>query len=77
MFGLSFLCKELAVVMFGATWLYLIVKRTGCWKQLLFVAVTFAVAFCGLWLYDIVYHPFVAGAVIENPVFIRALLVRR
>jgi hypothetical protein len=67
MFGLSFLCKELAVVMFGATLVYLIVKRVGKWRILWFTGVGFLVAFLGLWIYDLVWGPS-SAVVISNPV---------
>jgi predicted membrane-bound dolichyl-phosphate-mannose-protein mannosyltransferase len=38
MFGLSFLCKELAVMLFVATLVYLAVKKTPFWKLLCFIS---------------------------------------
>ena len=67
-FGLSFLCKELGVLMFTATWLYLAIKKTGRWKQLFFVAIAFMVAFGGIWTYDLTFHPASANQPVTNPV---------
>jgi 4-amino-4-deoxy-L-arabinose transferase-like glycosyltransferase len=68
MFGLSFLCKELAVIMFAVTWIYLIIKKTNRWRQLFFVGVAFAVAFGGMWIYDIVFQPKTATETLVNPI---------
>jgi 4-amino-4-deoxy-L-arabinose transferase-like glycosyltransferase len=67
LFGLSFLCKELAVVMFGATLIYLLFSKVGKWKLLFFTGVGFAVAFFGLWIYDLVWNLYGAYG-ITNPV---------
>ena len=68
MFGLSFLCKELAVMLFVATFLFLAIKKVSVWKLLWFGAVGFLVAFFGLWLFEIAYHPMIDGVWVSNPV---------
>jgi len=68
MFGLSFLCKELAVLIFLPTLIYFLVKKTSGWKMLWFCAVGFIVAFFGMWLFDLVYHPVIDGVWLSNPV---------
>lgn len=68
MFGLSFLCKELAVLMFLVTWVYIAFKKVKWFRQLFFVGLAFMVALSGIWIYDVVYQPVVADAVITNPV---------
>jgi 4-amino-4-deoxy-L-arabinose transferase-like glycosyltransferase len=67
LFGLSFLCKELTVVMFGATLIYLLIIKVGKWKLLFLSGVGFAVAFFGLWLYDLGWNLYGAYG-ISNPV---------
>ena len=57
MFGLSFLCKELAVLMFLPMLIYLVVQKTGKWKLVFFGGIAFVVAFFGVWLFDLVYQP--------------------
>ncbi len=66
-FGLGFLCKELALIMFLATAVFLFYKKVP-WKKLaVFGAVAVVVAVGGVWLYDLAYQP-VAGAVaVSNP----------
>lgn len=67
LFGLSFLAKEVAVLMFGATLIYLLIKRVGVWNILFFGGVGFAVAFGGVWFYDLVWGP-TSSVIISNPV---------
>jgi 4-amino-4-deoxy-L-arabinose transferase-like glycosyltransferase len=67
LFGLSFLCKELAVVMFGATLVYLAVTKVGKWRLLWFAGVAGLVAFFGLWIYDLGWNLSAAYG-ITNPV---------
>jgi predicted membrane-bound dolichyl-phosphate-mannose-protein mannosyltransferase len=66
-FGLCFLCKELAVLMFGVTLLYLVFQRVSWRKLLPFCGVAVAVAFVGVWLYDLVFQPFAGDVAITNP----------
>lgn len=67
-FALSFLCKELAVLMFLATLFYLYFKRAKG-KQILFLfIVAFFISLLGLWIYDLIYMPTVNGVIIHNPV---------
>jgi 4-amino-4-deoxy-L-arabinose transferase-like glycosyltransferase len=68
MFGLSFLCKELAVVVFVPALIYLVVKKVNVWKILWFSAVGFLVAFFGLWIFELVYRPMIDGVLISDPV---------
>ena len=68
MFGLGFLCKELAVLVFAATFIYLASRRIGVWKLLWFGAVGFLAAFFGLWLFELVYQPLVQGVLVGNPI---------
>jgi hypothetical protein len=68
MFGLSFLCKELAVLVFAASFIFLVVKRVNVWRLVWFGAVGFLVAFFGLWLFELVYQPVIGGVVIGNPI---------
>ena len=68
MFGLSFLCKELAVLMFLPMLIYLVVQKTGKWKLVFFGGVAFVVAFFGVWLFDLVYQPVIGGVGVVNPV---------
>ena len=68
MFGLGFLCKELAVLVFAATFVFLVVKKVSVWKLVWFGAVGFLVAFFGLWLFELVYRPMIDGVLVANPV---------
>ena len=68
MFGLSFLCKELAVLMFGATFLFLVVKKVGGWRILFHSMLAFSVGFFGIWIYDLIYKPVVQGVALSNPI---------
>ncbi|MFA5366104.1 MAG: glycosyltransferase family 39 protein [Candidatus Bathyarchaeia archaeon] len=66
-FGLGFLCKELALIMFLVAGVYLFVKRVHWRKLFLFGGVFFAVSLLGVWLYDLVFMPVAGGVVISNP----------
>jgi len=68
LFGLSFLCKELALFMFVPTLIYLLVTRVKGFRVLWFAAVGFLVAFFGMWLFELVYQPVIEGVLVSNPV---------
>jgi hypothetical protein len=68
MFGLSFLCKELAVMVFVPTLIYLIIKKVNVWKLFWFCAVGFLVSFFGLWLFELVYRPMIGGVLVSDPI---------
>ena len=67
LFGLGFLCKEVAIVFAGAAFIYLIIKHVGIKKifppAIIFVSVILA----GLGIYDFFLHQTVYGVTITNP----------
>ena len=65
-FALSFLCKELAILMFTATLLYLIKQKIGKWRIIFFSTVAFTTSFVGLWIYDLTYGSAI-GTILSNP----------
>ena len=67
LFGLCFLCKELAVLMFGAVLLYLFVMKVPWKKLVVFSGLAVAVAFFGVWIYDLIFVPIAGGVVIGDP----------
>ena len=67
LFGLSFLCKELAVLMFLVTLVYLFYLKVSWRKLFVFGGVGVAVAFIGVWIYDLIYMPVAGGFLITNP----------
>jgi dolichyl-phosphate-mannose-protein mannosyltransferase len=67
LFGLAFLCKELAVLMFGVTLLFLVFQRVSWRKLLTFCVVAVVVALGGVWIYDLTFQPMAGEVVITNP----------
>ena len=67
LFGLGFLCKELALVFFAATLIYLLVKHVGFKKILPLIAVFVVICFVGVQVYDVFYQQTVYGVTITNP----------
>lgn len=57
MFGLSFLCKELAVLMFLATLFYLYLRRIKAKSLIIQFITSFSISILGLWIYDLIYLP--------------------
>jgi 4-amino-4-deoxy-L-arabinose transferase-like glycosyltransferase len=68
LFGLSFLCKEVAICFVGAAFVYLLVKKVSI-RKLFPASITFvAVCFIGLGIYDFFYQQTVYGVTITNPI---------
>jgi 4-amino-4-deoxy-L-arabinose transferase-like glycosyltransferase len=68
MFGLSFLSKELAVLMFLATIFYLYFTKVKGKQILLQFITALSSSLLGLWIYELVYQPIANGVLISNPV---------
>jgi 4-amino-4-deoxy-L-arabinose transferase-like glycosyltransferase len=67
MFGLGFLSKEIALLMFGVAVVYLFVKKVPYRRIFPFLVVFTVVCFMGMWAYEIAYQPVVGHTLITNP----------
>jgi hypothetical protein len=68
LFGLSFLCKEVAIAFAGAAFIYLIIKRVGIRKIFPATLVFAAVVLAGLGMYDFLFQQTIYGVTITNPI---------
>lgn len=66
-FGLSFLCKELGVLLFLATLIYLLSRKVKFGRLLRFSTAMVTLSYMGVWIYDLAYKPVEAGTVLTDP----------
>jgi predicted membrane-bound dolichyl-phosphate-mannose-protein mannosyltransferase len=65
-FGLSFLCKELGVLLFIATLIYLLIRKVKFGRLLRFSTAMVTLSYVGVWIYDLAYKPIEAGVVLSD-----------
>ena len=68
MFGLGFLCKELAIAYAFAAFTYLIIKKVNFRKLYIPILIFTATILAGLGIYDLFYQQTVYGLTITNPI---------
>src|SRR5208282_4708018 len=66
-FGLSFLCKELGVLLFLAALIYLLVMKVKVGRLLRFSTAMVTLSYVGIWIYDLAYKPVEAGTGLTDP----------
>ena len=68
LFGIAFLCKEVAIVFAGAALIYLIIKKVSIRKIYPSILVFVGIILVGLGIYDYFYRQTVYGLTITNPI---------